>query len=183
MSRFEAFAEYQRTKAWTFEHQALTRARFVAGDAGIGGAFERLRIEVLRLPRDRPKLQQEITAMRQKMLDGHPNRSGLFDVKHDRGGIVDVEFCVQYLVLGYSHVHAELTGNIGNLALLKLAGRLGLIPAAVADAAHASYREFRRLQHQLRLQGETYARVPREKAAGLVEPVGVLWQMVFGRDS
>jgi glutamate-ammonia-ligase adenylyltransferase len=115
------------------------------------------------------------------MLDGHPNRSGLFDVKHDRGGIIDVEFCVQYLVLGYSHIHAELTGNIGNLALLKLAGRLGLLPTAVADAAHASYREFRRLQHQLRLQGESYARVPRERVAGLVEPVEALWQAVFGK--
>jgi glutamate-ammonia-ligase adenylyltransferase len=180
VSRFEAFGEYQRTKAWTFEHQALTRARFVAGDADIGRAFEALRIDLLRLPRDLRKLAQEITAMRQKMLDRHPNRSGLFDVKHDRGGIIDVEFCVQYLVLGYSHVHAELTGNIGNLALLKLAGQLGLIPAALADAAHASYREFRRLQHQVRLQGETYARVPREKTAGLVEPVRLLWATVFG---
>jgi glutamate-ammonia-ligase adenylyltransferase len=115
------------------------------------------------------------------MLDGHPNPSGMFDVKHDRGGIIDVEFCVQYLVLGYSHLHAELTGNIGNLALLKLAGRLGLLPTAVADAAHISYREFRRLQHQVRLQGESYARVPGERVAGLVEPVAALWEAVFGK--
>jgi glutamate-ammonia-ligase adenylyltransferase len=181
VSRLDAFAEYQRTKAWTFEHQALTRARFVAGAADIGDKFERLRIEVLRLPRDLATLRHEIAAMRQKMLDGHPNPSGMFDVKHDRGGIIDVEFCVQYLVLGYSHLHAELTGNIGNLALLKLAGRLGLLPTAVADAAHISYREFRRLQHQVRLQGESYARVPGERVAGLVEPVAALWEAVFGK--
>jgi glutamate-ammonia-ligase adenylyltransferase len=179
----DAFAEYQRTKAWTFEHQALTRARFVAGEASIGTAFESLRTAVLRMPRALPKLKQEITAMREKMLDGHPNRSGLFDLKHDRGGIIDVEFSVQYLVLGYAHRYPELTGNIGNLALLRLAGRLGLIPSAVADAAHASYREFRRLQHQLRLQGERYARVPRERVSGLVEPVLRLWESVFARDS
>jgi glutamate-ammonia-ligase adenylyltransferase len=182
VSRFDSFAEYQRTKAWTFEHQALTRARFVAGEADIGQAFERLRNDLLRMPRALPKLKEEVMAMRQKMLEGHPNRSGLFDVKHDRGGIIDVEFSVQYLVLGNAHRYPELTGNIGNLALLKLAGRLGLIPTAVADAAHASYREFRRLQHQLRLQGEEYARVSKERAIGLVEPVLLLWETVFGRE-
>ena len=183
VSRMDAFAEYQRTKAWTFEHQALTRARFVAGEASIGTAFENLRTAVLRMPRALPKLKEEITAMREKMLDGHPNRSGLFDVKHDRGGIIDVEFSVQYLVLGYAHRYPELTGNIGNLALLRLAGRLGLIPSAVAEAAHASYREFRRLQHQLRLQGERYARVPRERVLGLVEPVRRLWETVFAQEN
>ena len=100
--------------------------------------------------------------MRRKMLDAHPNTSGLFDLKHDRGGIIDVEFIVQYLVLGYAHEHEELTGNIGNLALLKLAGRLGLAPEAAALAAHDAYRRFRQLQHSLRLQGEKYARIDRD---------------------
>jgi glutamate-ammonia-ligase adenylyltransferase len=117
--------------------------------------------------------------MRGKMLEGHPNRSGLFDIKHDRGGIVDVEFAVQYLVLGYAKDYEELTGNIGNLALLKLAGRLGLVREDVAAHAHHSYREFRRLQHQLRLQGEQYARVPRERVEELVGPVLTLWEEVF----
>src|SRR5262249_5528839 len=153
VSRFDAFAQYQRTKAWTFEHQALTRARFVAGAAQLGQAFDSLRSALLGMPRPLGELKEAIAAMRQKMLEAHPNRSGMFDVKHDRGGIIDVEFCVQYLVLGYSHRHPELTGNIGNLALLKLSGRLGLIPVAAADSVHHSYREFRRLQHQLRLQG------------------------------
>ncbi len=105
------------------------------------------------------------------MLDGHPNRSGLFDVKHDRGGIVDVEFIVQYLVLGYAHRHPELTGNIGNLALLKLAGGLGLIPVALADAVHHSYREFRRMQHAVRLQGRT-VRAGAERAGQRAGPPG-----------
>ena len=118
--------------------------------------------------------------MRQRMLEGHPNRSGLFDIKHDRGGIVDVEFIVQYLVLGFSHAHRQLTGNKGNIALLRMAGELGLIDAPAAAAVQHSYREFRRLQHVLRLQGEQYARVERGKVAGLVEPVLELWQSVFG---
>jgi glutamate-ammonia-ligase adenylyltransferase len=179
VSRLDAFGEYQRSKAWVWEHQALTRARFVAGDAAIGAGFERLRVEILRLPRDPAALCGEVKAMRARMLAGHPNNSGLFDIKHDRGGIVDVEFIVQYLVLGFAHHHAELTGNIGNLALLKLAGGLALISASGAAAAHGSYREFRRMQHALRLQGEQYARVPRERVGELVRPVIELWEAVF----
>ena len=67
--------------------------------------------------------------MRQRMADAHPNKTELFDLKHDRGGLIDVEFIVQYLVLGYAHQHASLTGNLGNIALLGMAGELGLIPA------------------------------------------------------
>jgi glutamate-ammonia-ligase adenylyltransferase len=180
VSRFDAYAQYQRTKAWTFEHQALTRARFVAGDADIGMRFEQLRGEVMRLPREPQQLRQDVLSMRQKMLAGHPNPSGLYDIKHDRGGIVDVEFAVQYLVLGYAARHEELTGNVGNLALLKLAGRLGLISDEIAAGAHHCYREFRRLQHQVRLQGERYARVPRQRVEPLVGPVVRLWDAVFG---
>jgi glutamate-ammonia-ligase adenylyltransferase len=179
VSRLEAFAEYQRGKAWVWEHQALTRARFVAGDRGIGTRFEQLRVDILRMPRPLAELRREVASMRARMLEGHPNRSSLFDLKHDRGGIVDVEFIVQYLVLGHAHAHAALTGNKGNLALLHMAGELGLIDAALAQAVHQSYREFRRLQHALRLQGEQYARVERTKVAGLVEPVVELWGSVF----
>ena len=179
VSRLDAYAEYQRTKAWTFEHQALTRARFVAGDADLGRRFEQVRTEVLRRPRDRAALAADVVAMRAKMAAGHPNASGLFDIKHDRGGIVDVEFAVQFLVLAHSERSAQLTGNIGNLALLKLAAVLGLLPEEVAADAHHSYRELRRLQHQLRLQGETYARVARERVETLIGPVQRLWDAVF----
>jgi glutamate-ammonia-ligase adenylyltransferase len=180
VSQIAAFREYQFEKAWVWEHQALTRARFVAGDAGIGELFERIRTEVLRRPRDLAALGHEILSMRDKMRDAHPNGSGLFDLKHDRGGIVDVEFVVQYLVLGHAHLHAGLTGNIGNLALLKLAAALGLLPDDLAGGAHAAYREFRRLQHAMRLQGERYARVDAAAVAGHVQAVLRLWQWVFG---
>lgn len=180
VSPLASFRDYQLKNAWSWEHQALTRARFVAGDAGIGKAFEDLRIAVLRTPRDRAALKEEIRAMRGKMLDGHPNPTALFDLKHDPGGIIDVEFIVQYLVLGHACDHAELTGNIGNLALLKLAARLGLIPEPEAVAAHAAYRRFRQLQHTLRLQGERYARVPSPELRSEAVAVRALWTHVFG---
>ena len=156
VSPLESFREYQSKHAWTWEHQALSRARYVAGDAAIGKEFEALRVAVLRQPREPGKLRREVAEMRKKLLDGHPNRTALFDLKHDRGGIIDVEFIVQYLVLGRAHQHAELTGNIGNLALLKLAARLGLIEAAAPWRQHA-YRRFCQLQHSMRARKHTRA--------------------------
>src|SRR4029077_3758303 len=114
VSSLAAFRRYQREKAWTWEHQALTRARFVTGDAAIGAAFEAEREAILRLSRDPAKLATEVVEMRQRMFAGHPNATALFDVKHDPGGMVDVEFAVQYLVLAHAHEHALLTRNLGN---------------------------------------------------------------------
>jgi len=179
VSHFAGFREYQQRQAWVWEHQALSRARFVAGDAAIGAHFEALRSEILCLPRDLESLRKEVAAMRKKMQAAHPNTSGRFDLKHGHGGIVDIEFIVQYLVLGHANRHASLTGNIGNLALLKLAAQLGLIAEAPATAAHAAYREFRRLQHALRLQGERYARVPFESVQAHATAVRTLWQLVI----
>ena len=121
-----------------------------------------------------------MTAMRARMLDAHPNRSALFDLKHDRGGIIDVEFIVQYLVLAHSARHPELTANSGNLALLLLAAKLGLIPADAAQAVHDAYRTYRRLQHGLRLRGERYARVEGAGVAAQIAAVAGLWERVFG---
>jgi glutamate-ammonia-ligase adenylyltransferase len=101
-------------------------------------------------------------------------------LKHDRGGIIDVEFIVQYLVLAHAHAHAELTGNIGNLALLKLAARLGLIAEAPALATHDAYRHLRELQHSLRLQGEQYARVEPGSVTNERQAVEALWKSVIG---
>ena len=179
VSTLTGFHQYQVQQAWVWEHQALTRARFVAGDAAIGAAFETLRGELLCRPCDITALRTEIASMRDKMHSAHPNTSGLFDVKHGRGGIVDVEFMVQYLVLGHAHAHPALTGNIGNLALLKLAAQLGLIANAPATAVHAAYREFRRLQHALRLQEVRYARVPHESVRQHTAAVRSLWQTLI----
>jgi [glutamine synthetase] adenylyltransferase / [glutamine synthetase]-adenylyl-L-tyrosine phosphorylase len=179
VSSFAAFRGYQREHAWTWEHQALTRARFCAGDAALGAAFEAERCAILRLPRDRGKLRDDVITMRQKIFAGHPNRSAQFDLKHDPGGMVDIEFIVQYLVLAQSAVHAELTVNSGNIALLGRAAVLDLIPATRADAVAQAYRDYRRLQHQLRLQGAPQARVDADAQAPHRDAVNALWATVF----
>jgi len=159
VSSFTAFEKYQRESAWVWEHQALTRARFCAGDAAIGARFETLRAELLRMPRDKNELTHEVLTMRQRMHDAHPNQSDLFDLKHDSGGMIDIEFIVQYLILHYAAQYPQLTADIGNIALLKLLGQLKLIDTSLAETAADVYRDFRKLQHQLRLRGADKARV------------------------
>ena len=178
-SSIASFEKYQLSSAWVWEHQALTRARFCAGDEEIGQRFEQLREQVLRLPRDQDKLKQEILAMRKKMHDAHPNRSPMFDLKHDDGGMIDIEFMVQFLVLRHAAQHPGLTADIGNIALLKLCGQLGLIDTALAQQVANAYRKFRRLQHQIRLQGEERARVAPERIAQERHDVEALYQQVF----
>ncbi len=180
VSSVEAFEDYQKNQAWAWEHQALTRARFCTGDNAIGEKFESIRQAVLTQPRDRQTLKKEVIAMRQKMLDAHPNRSGQFDLKHDRGGIIDVEFLVQYLILAHAAEHPGLTRNSGNLALLKTSGEAGLIPPELAEQCRTAYREFRKRQHQMRLQGAEFARVDDEIAAPLAASVADLWRRILG---
>ena len=179
-SSLTTFRRYQREHAWTWEHQALTRARFVAGDAAIGSAFESEREAILRLPRDPARLAAEVLEMRQRMSAGHPNATDLFDLKHDPGGMVDVEFAVQFVVLAHAHGHAELTRNAGNIALLRIAGELGLVPVQLAAAAADAYREYRRLQHQIRLTGAPQARVDAASQAERRTAVSALWTHVLG---
>ena len=113
------------------------------------------------------------------MRDANPNRSELFDLKHDHGGMIDIEFMVQYLVLKYAHEHPELTGNIGNIALLNLCGKLGLIDSNLATETANSYRLLRKYQHNIRLQGEERARVQPEKVLGAVKFSEALWDALF----
>ena len=182
VSSLEAFRKYQLEAAWIWEHQALTRARFSAGDKAIGAAFEAIRDEILRKQRDLDELKREVLAMRQRMLDAHATPADqtatTFDLKHDRGGLIDVEFIVQYLVLGYAHEHPQLTGNLGNIALLRIAGEIGLIPAELAETVRNAYRDYRRMQHGARLNN-TKARVAPEDIAERVAAVRALWHQVF----
>ena len=117
--------------------------------------------------------------MRKRMHDAHPNRSEDFDLKHDSGGMIDIEFIVQYLVLLHAHEHEELTADIGNIALLKLAGQIGLIDTRLATQVADAYREFRRLQHKIRLRGEDRARIEPTTIATMRDAVIALWQIIF----
>jgi glutamate-ammonia-ligase adenylyltransferase len=129
--------------------------------------------------RDPGALARDVLAMREKLHKAHPNDSALFDLKHDRGGMIDIEFAVQTLILTHAHRHPELTGNLGNIALLGIASSLGLIPEPIAKQCQIAYREFRRLQHGLRLNGAQYARVPQDQVFERASAVKELWRHVF----
>lgn len=183
VSRLAAFEKYQTESAWVWEHQALTRARFCAGDTDIGTRFETIREAVLRQPREEEKLRNEVRTMRKKMHDAHPNRSQLFDLKHDTGGMIDIEFIVQFLVLLHANRYPQLTADIGNIALLKLFGELGLIDKALAIEVSDAYRAFRKMQHQIRLQGSDRARVEQERVVQQRASVMQLWSATLGESS
>ncbi|MDK6075853.1 bifunctional [glutamate--ammonia ligase]-adenylyl-L-tyrosine phosphorylase/[glutamate--ammonia-ligase] adenylyltransferase [Massilia varians] len=182
VSTVAAFERYQHESAWIWEHQALTRARFCAGDAAIGARFERIRDAVLRKDRSsqEQQLKDEVRAMRKRMRDANVNPGALFDLKQDEGGMIDIEFIVQYLVLRHASQYPQLTANAGNIALLKLSGELGLIDPGLAAEAASAYRAMRRLQHQVRLQGQEKARVDPQLLGGHPDAVRRLWQACFG---
>jgi len=181
-----AFERYQANAdghgAWIWEHQALTRARACAGDPQLGAAVERIRAQVLARPRDPLALAAEVVAMRRRMLEGHANRSGRYDLKHDRGGMVDIEFVVQFLVLAHARREPALLANRGNIALLAVAAELGYIAPELARDAAAAYRRYRRLQHALRLDGQQQARIARDRVDREIASVLHLWRTVLGTD-
>jgi glutamate-ammonia-ligase adenylyltransferase len=121
--------------------------------------------------------------MRKKMTAGHPNTTQDFDIKHDAGGMVDLEFVTQYLVLTEAHKHPALLGNLGNIALLRISAEAGLISADLASKAGDAYRNLRRAQHQIRLQGADKARVPQDQLQAERTSVRTLWQSVLGLSS
>jgi glutamate-ammonia-ligase adenylyltransferase len=104
----------------------------------------------------------------------------LFDVKHSAGGMVDVEFAVQFLVLAHAAQHPALLGNVGNIALLLSAEKAGLLPTGVGEAAGSAYRELRRVQHRARLD-EQPTQVPQTELDKECAAIQALWQAVFGR--
>jgi glutamate-ammonia-ligase adenylyltransferase len=183
ITTFEAYANYQQQRgsntAWTWEHQAMTRARFVLGSDALRQRFDAVRQAVICAPRDPEALRQEIMAMRDKVRQAHPVHGEFFDVKHSAGGMVDAEFAVQYLVLSQAAHHPELAANVGNIALLQAAEAAGLLPSGVGGAAANAYRELRRVQHRARLNEEPTHVEPQEMAAER-EAVLALWSAVFG---
>ena len=185
VTSFAAYANYQQQRgsntAWTWEHQAMTRARFILGAPSLREQFEKIREGVITAPRDAALLRTEIVAMRDKVRAAHPVKGGLFDVKHSAGGMVDAEFAVQFLVLSQSARHPELVANVGNIALLQRAEAVGLLPPDVGQAAAAAYRALRRVQHQARLNEAPTQVEPRVLAAER-DAIAALWAAVFHAD-
>ncbi|WP_374661693.1 bifunctional [glutamate--ammonia ligase]-adenylyl-L-tyrosine phosphorylase/[glutamate--ammonia-ligase] adenylyltransferase [Inhella sp.] len=185
VSSLKSFAAYQQGRgsntAWTWEHQAITRARWCAGHEGLRAAFDAVREAVMTAPRRPADLLAEVLAMREKLRAAHPVRSGRFDLKHSPGGMLDCEFALQALQLMHSAAHPELLPNLGVIALLQRAEGAGLLPAGVGRASADAYRELRRAQHRLRLD-EQATQCPEESLGSLAahrDAVRALWQAVF----
>jgi glutamate-ammonia-ligase adenylyltransferase len=190
VTSFTAYSNYQQQRgsntAWTWEHQAMTRARCVLGDAALHARFDAVREAVISAERDSAGLRDEIDSMRDKVRAAHSVRGEKFDVKHSTGGMVDVEFAVQFLVLSEGRRHPELLANAGNIALLQRAQACGLLSAPVGENAAQAYRTLRQIQHRARLNEEPtqvdLVAIEPERAAGLA-----LWAAVFkpatGRES
>lgn len=170
----------------------MTRARFVLGspdfapppsqppkDMQLRERFDAVREAVITAPRDAAALRAEIVAMRERVRAAHPVRGGLFDVKHSPGGMVDVEFTVQYLVLSQAGTHPQLIANVGNIALLQRAEQAGLLPEGIGQAAAAAYRRLRSVQHRARLD-EATGRVDPETVRAESQAILALWHTVFG---
>ena len=178
-----AFERYQIGRggntAWTWEHQAVTRARFCAGSPDLAERFESVRRQVLASPRDNDALKREVVGMREKVRQARPVKSEVFDVKHSPGGMMDAEFAVQYLVLAHGAQHPALLDNAGNIALLQRAEAVELLAEGVGNAAANAYRELRRAQHRARLDEQPTQFAP-ETLATERDAVLALWQAVFG---
>jgi glutamate-ammonia-ligase adenylyltransferase len=179
VSSIDAFRDYQLKRAWTWEHQAITRARFCAGDIAIGNAFEKIRLDILETQRELGSLKRDILDMRERMLEKHKVDREHFDLKQDRGGIIDIEFIVQYFVLAFSVSDKALSQNIGNIGLLNLFGEKGLIEPLTAKKLIDAYRLYRRLQHQLGLEAKLDGKVKYFDVAHHPDEVVSIWRSVF----
>jgi [glutamine synthetase] adenylyltransferase / [glutamine synthetase]-adenylyl-L-tyrosine phosphorylase len=182
VSSIEAFGQYQEKSAWLWEHQALTRARFCAGDAQVGKQFEALRIKILTRPRDPNEVRTTIVTMRSKVHDGHPNRTTDFDLKHDSGGMVDIEFMVQALVLLHGAKQPQLLDNRGVVALLSMAAEVGLLAKDAAQQLGEIYIRLRKAQYDWRLDHSTQARVAPEPWTNDRKSVTQLWSQLMMHD-
>ena len=182
VTSLNSYENYQKGRgsntAWTWEHQAITRARFCAGTADLASRFEAVRRAVICAERDPAALRTEIQAMRDRVRSAHPVKAGLYDVKHSEGGMMDAEFAVQYLVLAQGKAHPELLDNVGNIALLQRAEACGLLPAGVGHTAADAYRELRRAQHRARLD-EKPTQLDPVTLAPQRDAVLALWRAVF----
>ncbi|MBD2857417.1 bifunctional [glutamate--ammonia ligase]-adenylyl-L-tyrosine phosphorylase/[glutamate--ammonia-ligase] adenylyltransferase [Spongiibacter sp. KMU-158] len=161
VSSFRAFDEYQHKEAWTWEHQALVRARVVAGDEVLAEKFTELRRSILGLSRDEALLRADVVQMRDKMRTQllpktkRDENNRQFDLKQGEGGIVDIEFMVQYAVLAWSHQHPPLSVYTDNIRILESLQQQGLFSAEDVDTLTEAYKAFRSQAHRLSLQEQS----------------------------
>ncbi len=175
-----SFGDYQKNEAWTWEKQALIRARGVCGDAPMIRRFEEIRRDVLTQPRDAAELKEAVVSMRERMrgelLKNDPER---FDLKQGAGGMVDVEFLVQYLILRHAPAHESLTRWTDNVRLLSRLAAAGALTDVEAYLLRKAYLTYRTMGHKLSLKDEPAA-VPADAFRPLREAVGAIWRRRLG---
>ncbi|WP_295437327.1 bifunctional [glutamate--ammonia ligase]-adenylyl-L-tyrosine phosphorylase/[glutamate--ammonia-ligase] adenylyltransferase [uncultured Thiodictyon sp.] len=175
-----AYADYQATAAWTWEHQALIRARPVAGDPGLAARFAAVRRATICRPRDPAQLREDVRAMRQRMRESlDKGGRGRFDLKQGRGGIADIEFMVQYSVLRWAAAHPALADWTDNIRQLETLARLDLLPGATAADLTAAYKALRGAYHRSALQDQPKT-VPDDQLLAEREHVSGLWRELMG---
>ena len=180
VSSINSFMDYQKNKAWCWEHQALTKARFLLGSGLINEKFNNLRSEVLMQHRSSKSLQEEVLSMRFLMKEKRKKvrKHGLVDIKHDKGGLIDIEFLVQYIILANASMYPKLCENIGNFALLGVIADLQLLPASLTRKISEIFVKYRELIHKNRLNNSE-GLVKAEIIAKEREKVDELWEIAF----
>jgi len=175
----KAFADYQDSEAWVWEHQALVRARIVFGNHQLQQQFNALRRTILCQGRDLGELALEVAKMREKMRQ-HLSKGTeqLFDLKQDAGGIADIEFIAQYLVLAYSSMQPEMAVWPDNVRIFETATRLGLLPVKDAESLTSAYIQLRDLSHRLTL-GAGSKLIDRSEVGGEIGDVEKVWTELF----
>jgi glutamate-ammonia-ligase adenylyltransferase len=179
VSSLSAFERYQHHDAWTWEHQALVRARALTPGTNIANAFDRIRVEILTQARELDTLKKDVREMREKMWQEHASKDeGVFDLKKDPGGITDIEFMVQYSVLAHAKQQPGLTHYTDNIHVLAQLAEYGLIRQHDAELLIDAYRHFRDRIHVLTLQ-EQSSQVPEHEFQELRAGVQRLWAEVM----
>ena len=171
VSSFDAFEKYQMEQAWLWEHQALSKARCCYGNEALKNKFNKIRHKVLTKPRNIKELKHEIFKMRQKMYSQNNFKADSFDLKNDKGGLIDIEFLVQFFVLMYSNKHENLLLNIGNLALIKALENYQLIKSDESMLLKKAYLLYRQEIHKLALNNQTNSSVDSELMENLPHKV------------
>ena len=184
-SSLSAFRDYQLNEAWTWEHQALVRARVVAGSPALQARYEEVRREVLGQQRDLGKLRDEVVEMREKMRDHLGTKAGdqseenpIFNLKQDRGGIVDIEFLVQYLTLAHSNQQPQLLTWTDNIRILDDVESVGLLTAEECELLREAYKTYRHVGHRQTLQGQS-GKIIRDQMTESRNTVEAIWKKVM----
>jgi glutamate-ammonia-ligase adenylyltransferase len=179
ITQIQAFENYQKTEAWTWEHQALLRARAVAGAAELSRQFEAIRLDVLCNHVRRDTLREEVRKMRERMrAELSKAKGGQFDVKQDPGGIADIEFLGQYWALAWAHSHPPLVMFSDTIRQLESVASADLVPQATVDLLTHAYRTYRTEIHHRSLDNEP-AIVAADRFAGERAAVTATWNAVM----